>query len=306
MLALSTCWNSSRHTEGEELVQEIIEMGFDWIEVSHGLKISLLPGILKMAEAGKIKVCGLHNFCPSPVEVMIDAPDAYEFTSHRAFDRSRALDLTFKTIEMATRFGAGYVVVHMGSVPVAKFTRKLEDLAKAGAIHDREFVRLKLDMIRKRERIAPLYLKRAREALEQLGEQAEKHGVKIAVESRSAYEDVPNEREMELIMEEFAGPHIGYWHDFGHVQRKANLAVLDHGDWLGRMAKYLIGCHVHDVEWPARDHRVPLTAGGVDFPNLMEFVPKGAPLVWELSPRRRKETVLAQLPKWLELYGAWG
>ena len=78
------------------MVDEITGMGFDTIEISHGLKVSLLPGLQKAFKEGRMKVCGLHNFCPSPVELLIDAPDAYEFTSHRALERARALKLTLR------------------------------------------------------------------------------------------------------------------------------------------------------------------------------------------------------------------
>ena len=47
MIAFSTCWNSSRHNDGEEMIDEILELGFDTIEISHGLSIALLPGIKK-------------------------------------------------------------------------------------------------------------------------------------------------------------------------------------------------------------------------------------------------------------------
>src|SRR6187431_1760542 len=109
MLSFSTCWNSSRHQDGETMVDEILSLGVDTIEISHGLKVSLLPGIRKAFEAGRVKVSGVHNFCPSPVELMIDAPDAYEFTSHRPHDRERALALTLETIETAAQYQAKYV-----------------------------------------------------------------------------------------------------------------------------------------------------------------------------------------------------
>jgi hypothetical protein len=60
---------------------------------------------------------------------------------------------------------------------------------------------------------------------------------------------------------------------------------------------------LHDVEWPHRDHRVPLTAGGVDFDTLMPLVPRGRPVVWEISSRRRKQTIIEALPKWRERFG---
>ena len=47
MLSFSTCWNSHRHTDGGAMVDEILGMGFDTIEISHGLKVSLLPGVIR-------------------------------------------------------------------------------------------------------------------------------------------------------------------------------------------------------------------------------------------------------------------
>ncbi len=130
MIAFSTCWNSNRHTDGASVINEIIGLGFDSIEVSHGLKVSLLPGIQDAVHQGKVDVVGVHNFCPSPVEVMIDAPDCYEFTSHRSYDRKRSLDLTLTTLEHAASLGAKYAVIHMGSAPMKKVTPRLEELHK--------------------------------------------------------------------------------------------------------------------------------------------------------------------------------
>jgi sugar phosphate isomerase/epimerase len=286
------------------MVNEILEMGFDTIEISHGLKVSLLPGIIKSVKEGKVKVSGVHNFCPSPVELMIDAPDAYEFTGHRPHDRERALALTLKTIEFGAEVGARYVVVHLGSVPMKKMTPKLEELVKAGKIHSREYVDLKLKFVRIREQMGEFYINRAKEALAKIIEHAEQHQVMVAIESRSHFEQVPTEREMVSLMRELSSPTVGYWHDFGHVHRKHNLDLLDHAEWLERMVPYLIGCHFHDVIWPERDHRVPFQ-GTVPFNQLLPLVPPEKPIVWELSSRRKKEDICEALPKWKRRFPAW-
>ena len=44
MYSLSSCWNSNRHTDGRAMLREIRELGFDYAELSHGIRISLLPG----------------------------------------------------------------------------------------------------------------------------------------------------------------------------------------------------------------------------------------------------------------------
>lgn len=304
MLSFSTCWNSSRHTDGETMVDEILSLGVDTIEISHGLKVSLLPGIRKAYAEGRIKVSGVHNFCPSPVELMIDAPDAYEFTSHRPHDRDRAMALTLKTIETAASFHARYVVLHLGSVPMGTPSAKLAEMVRKGKLNNREYVREKLKMIKTRESLSRLYFGRAKEALAKIAEHAGKHGVPVAIESRSHYEQVPSEREMVELMAEVAGPWVGYWHDFGHVQLKANLSLLDHHQWLSKMSPYLLGCHLHDVIWPDQDHRVPFQ-GSVDFDKLLCLVPTDKPIVWELSHRRKKEDILLALPLFRAKYPAW-
>ena len=73
-------------------------------------------------------------------------------------------------------------------------------------------------------------------------------GIKLGVESRHCFEEIPNEREMLEVLDEFDVPHVGYWHDFGHVQVKHNLGFLDHVEWMSEVAPRLIGCHLHDTQ----------------------------------------------------------
>lgn len=304
MLSFSSCWNNARHTDGEAMIDEILDLGFRNIELSHGMTIAKLPGIRKAYQAGKFTCSGVHNYFPSPVEVMIDAPDAYEFTSHRSFDRSRALDMTLQTLEIAAEFKANYLVLHMGSVPLkpAKYTKRLTAMVADGKILDPEYNEAKITFIKKREKIAPLYFSRAIDALEQLVVKAEEYGIILAVESRSRYEDVPSEREMLHLQNHFKdNPWIGYWHDFGHVQLKHNIGLLDHVDWLKQISPHIIGGHIHDVEWPARDHRTPFT-GTLDYKTLLPFFPPDCPIIWELSPTRKTEEIKQALQVWRHVF----
>jgi sugar phosphate isomerase/epimerase len=303
MLSLSTSWLSPRHSEGREIAQEARELGFEYIEVSHGTKITQLPGLLDAVKASEIKISSLHNFCPAPIEVMIDAPDAFEFTAPRAWERERAISLTKRTIEMATRFGTDLVVVHIGSVPMKPITEQLEAIVSAGGLYSREFTELKLKLVTAREKASSEHLDRVRVALGQLLPECEKHRVRLGIETRSHYEQIPNQREMAVLMQEYRDcPWIGSWHDFGHVQRQANLALLDHEIYLSEIAPHLLGCHVHDVQWPARDHRTPLSTGGVAFEKLLPLVPRSVPLIWELAPSQKREQIVEALIAWNRLH----
>lgn len=300
MLAFSTCWNNSRHADGEKMIEEIVNLGFNHIELSHGMTIAKLPGIRRAFKRGLFKCCGVHNSFPAPVEVMIDAPDAYPYTSHRPADRQRALDMTLQSMETTAEFGAQYLVLHMGSVPMdpKKWTKKLTSMVSNGQFHTTAYSKAKIAMVKQREKVAPLYYHRAKETLAVLAEHAQTFGIQLAVESRSRYEDVPSEREMIQLQSTFIDhPAVGYWHDFGHVQLKHNLGLLNHNDWLSEMKPYIIGGHVHDVEWPARDHRVPFS-GTLDYSTLLSHFPEKCPLVWELSSTRQSDDIAQALNRW--------
>ena len=299
MLSLSTSWLSPRHREGRDMAAEARALGFEWIEVSHGTKISQLPGLLDAVKAGEIKVSSLHNFCPAPVEVMMDAPDAFEFTSPKPAERQRAVNLTRKTLEMATRFGTDRVVVHLGSVPMKSITLQLEELAVQGDLYSKEFTERKLRLVTMREEASKKHLDRVRAALDELIPECEKLGVRLGIETRSHYEQIPNQREMSLLLQEYYDcPWIGSWHDFGHVQRQANLALLDHEIYLREISPRLLGCHVHDVEWPAKDHRTPFSSGGVALAQLLPWVGREVPLIWEIAPSQKRESIAAALEAW--------
>ncbi len=307
MLAFSTCWNNANHQCGEKMIDEIIEMGFANIELSHGMTISKLPGIQQAYKEGKFQCSGVHNYFPAPLEVLIDAPDAFEFTSNDGYERSKTMKLTKQSLQVAAQFEARYLVLHMGSVPMRrdKWSNKLTEMAAEGDKDSDKFKKLRDKFIKKRAKYTKKYFARSLEALEILSDLAKEAGVPLAIESRSRYEDVPSEPEMRLLQEHFKdNPWIGYWHDFGHVQLKNNIDLLNHKEWLAEMEPHLIGCHLHDVIYPAKDHRVPF-AGELDFADLLSHVDPTKPLVWELSSSQKKEDVLSALAEWKKRFPAY-
>ncbi len=299
-LSFSTSWNSYRHTDGGKMLDEIADLGFEFAELSHGVRVSLLEGVEKALKKGRIKISSLHNFCPLPPEVTRSSPNCYEFTSHRSPERERAYRLTCQTIDFAVRFGADRVVMHLGHVPMGRDMEKLKQLVSAGALFSRKFARTKIVMVRRRERLGRFYLQRAKEYLGRVLEYAAEKNVMLGIESREAFEEIPTERELARLLEDFGAERAGYWHDFGHVQIKHHLGLLDHAEWLAHAAPRLVGCHVHDTQWPAKDHRAPFT-GRIDFERLIPMLPGGVPRVFELNPKVKREDILLAREKWMRL-----
>lgn len=281
------------------MLREIVDLGFNRVELGHGIRISLMPGIQKMFQSGEVKFSSLHNFCPLPVEVLGASPDCYQFSSANPSERERAIKQTFQTIDFAQRFGAPFVVLHLGEVRMRPATDSLIALAKKGKLLSRKYVREKIRAVQKREASAPPYLSRVKDCLRRVVDYAASKNVKLGIEGRRGYEEIPSERELLALLDEMNSPQLGYWHDFGHIQIKENLAFLDHAEWLRTIAPCTIGCHVQDCVWPAQDHQPPFM-GDVDLPGLVPFLPNDCQLVWEISPRKTANEIRDSVIRWKE------
>jgi sugar phosphate isomerase/epimerase len=290
MYSFSTCWNSSRHTDGRAMLREIRELGFDHAELSHGVRISLMPGILEAVDAGEIKISTLHNFCPLPVGVEKASPNLYEFSAENPRDRELALKHTLKTFEFAARVKASLVVLHLGSMDLKDYGGKLAEMLERGEKDSPKFQKLVAEAEIKREARKEKFFERTKEMLRQLLPEAEKRGLKLGCENREAVEELPLENDFKLFFREFNSPNIVYWHDTGHAQIKENLGFINHRVHLESLREKLAGFHVHDVQFPARDHCAPGT-GMIDFAALKPFVKPEHIKVFELSPSLPVEAV---------------
>src|SRR5512147_2129406 len=151
MYSFSTCWNSHRHSDGRAMLREIRDLGFTHAELSHGTRISLLPGILEAVDAGEIQISSLHNFCPLPMGVTYAAPNLYQFSAERQRERELAERYTLKTIEFAARVKAPAVVLHSGSIEMKSYTDKLLDMVGRGDKESPKYAKLCTELDEKRE-----------------------------------------------------------------------------------------------------------------------------------------------------------
>jgi sugar phosphate isomerase/epimerase len=281
------------------MLAEIWELGIRRVELSHGIRLSLLQGIADFLRDHDMVITSVHNFCPLPLEVFHASPDCLLCTSPDSTERKRAQKHTLATIDQAARFGARYVILHLGFVPMHDATRRLAKLIYRGEIFGRGFVQTKLRAARQREK-TDLY-PRVRDWLLPVIEHAKQAGIRLGIENRIEVHAFPNEAEFKKLFDDFKEPVVGYWHDFGHAQVREHLTLQDHAEWLQGVASRLVGCHVHDVIYPDRDHRIPFT-GTVPFKELFPLIPSHVPLVWELSPTAQPEAIHTGLQKWRELF----
>ncbi len=266
------------------MLREIRELGFEYAELSHGIRISLMPGIMEAVSAGEIKISTLHNFCPLPVGVTQPSPNLYEFSSDRERDRELAIKHTVNTLEFAQRLGAPLVVLHFGSMDLKDYTGKLKELLARGEQESPKFQKLVVEAKAAREAKKKKFYDRSRETLKHLLTESKYRGIKFGIEIREAVEELPIESDFKSLLEEFPAPNVYYWHDVGHAQVKQDLGFINHTQHLASLADRLAGFHLHDVKAPARDH-FPPGGGHIDFAALKPFVKPEHIKVFELSPK---------------------
>jgi len=302
MYSLSTCWNSHRHTDGRAMLREIRDLGFEYAELSHGIRISLLPGIFEAVDAGEIKISTLHNFCPLPIGVNQANPNLFRFSSFDTRERENAWRYSLKTLETARRLNAKLVVLHLGSLDMKDYTDKLIGMVAAGQQQTAKYEKLCAEAIDRRELKKEKHLRLVHEILGRLAAEAEGLGVKLGIENREALEEIPLESDFTLFLKEFSSPTICYWHDTGHAQIKENLGFIHHAMHLGSLAHRLAGFHIHDVQFPARDH-CPPGSGMINFDSLKTMVKPEHIKVFELNPGVAVEELKQGVH---HLKGIWG
>jgi sugar phosphate isomerase/epimerase len=285
------------------MLREIRSLGFEWAELSHGIRISLLPGILEAVDGGEIKISSLHNFCPLPIGVNHAAPNLYLFSSPDSREREAAYKHSARTIETAARLKAAAVVLHLGCIEMKDYTAKLLDWVARGQKETPKYAALCEKVVASWEEKKDRYAQFANEMLERLARLAEDRGVQLGIENRQALEELPLDSDIDVLLREFNRPGIGYWHDCGHAQIKDNLGFINHRAHLEALSPRLLGLHVHDVAFPGRDHCAP-GQGTIDFAALKPLLKPGHIKVFELSPNLSVEEVVKGVAHIHQLWGA--
>lgn len=283
------------------MVEEMVGLGFKQIELSHGIRISLVPGILKAVEEGLVKISSVHNFCPLPNSVQHAAPNLYEPSTVDKREMRLWDQYTTQTLDFAVKVGANRIVMHSGSTwyffssPETKLEKWIEEskIKVVDLLGSKAFEKRRDRAIKRVRKASKDSMARIVKSYERAIPWAKERDLKLCLENREGIEEMPIDADYADFLEGLSEPeHLGYWHDTGHAQIKHQLGLLDHREHLIAMADRLAGFHLHDVSESGRDHQEPGT-GTIDFKMIAEFVRPEHTLVLELSPRLTTEQVLA-------------
>ncbi len=287
MISFSTCWNATRNHSGSKIIQEIKELGFDWVEVNFQVSTAKFEEIRKFRQQKQIQVSSLHNVAPMP-----DGFDPH--TVHKAFPLNSAddsfskksIELTKNTIDNAQTLGAKAVVIHLGETWLEEILNLEQEYIKAKMKKESEpdqLDELKNKLIQERKKISEEGTEKIIQALQELISYAQDKNINLGFENRYYYSQFPTIEEMQIILREFPNSNVGLWLDLGHQATLEYLGFIEKNAYLKKFGHRLIGTHLMDCS-KVYDHRAPGT-GDIDYSLLKNYFKEDTLKVLELGTK---------------------
>jgi len=269
--ALSTMWAIGRFPGLGAFFAAAGELGFDRVELNHAVTPAMLEGV----SLEGVRIASIHEPCPAEISVHDLQDRDWLVSSPDEDNRRRAVAIARRSIDLARSIGAGVVVIHVGRVNLDPALQKaVVETYGQGPSGAPEHRRAK-DLLREaRADRAEVHMRSVRRSLLELAGYASGRGVRLGVENRDHYPEIPLADELDDLLSADFGDAVGYWHDVGHAQVLENLGFGAHRDWLRRFGDRILGVHLHDVDG-IRDHRAA-GQGGMDWDMVAGGIPEGA------------------------------
>jgi len=202
-----------------------------------------------------------------------------------------------RSIDLARELGAQVVIVHPGQIDIDPAQdaapRALYDAGKADTP---EYAEATERLVRARAAQAGANLQAVCRSMIELAEYAAKAGIRLGLENRYHYFEIPLPDELDILLDLGYEEVIGYWHDVGHAQTLQHLGFGTHEEWLRRFGPRIIGVHLHDIVG-LEDHSAA-GLGQIDWDMVARHLPSTALRTCEFRPRNSPLQV-ADGARWL-------
>ncbi|MCJ7722512.1 MAG: sugar phosphate isomerase/epimerase [Anaerolineales bacterium] len=276
--SFSTMWANKKFPALDDFFTAARQMGFAKVELNHQINSAMLAGI----ELDHYQFSSIHEPCPADISTeTLKARDWLVSSPDEACRRQGVASIK-RSIDLAKELSAGAVVMHSGSIQAdGSLEINLRALFEAGRSHSQEYSEIKNRMADIRGARAGICLESVKQSLMELLEYARRFSVRLGLENRYHYFDIPNLDEMGVLLSLAEPEQLGFVYDVGHAQALARLGFYSHEEWLQRYSARMIGVHLHDVIGIA-DHYAP-GLGEVDFDRLAAYLPADAFRTCELQ-----------------------
>jgi len=278
--ALSTMWWDKDRDTAQDFCQKGRQLGFARFELNHQIP----PEDLMAFQTDKYHVGSVHDPCPAVVPNKQLELEDRQLTSLDKHLRQDAIDTVKRSIEIAYELGSRSVVIHPGRITGDhSLDDQLRAMFRNGLKNSPDYVLLRERTITDRRDRSKPHLDCLVDSLQDIACFAADTGVCLALENRYHYYEVPVFEEMQLLMETFTQPWIGWQLDIGHIQAHEVLGLMSFQEWLEHFGKRIIGVHWHDVIGIV-DHQAPGT-GEVDFSHVAKYIPASAIHTLEINKK---------------------
>lgn len=292
IVSLSTMWAQGRFQRLAEFAAAARRLGFSHIELSYIVPPEWLA---ELPDLNGIAVSSVHAPCPWTDASNGQPSSDLSLCSLDESERAEAVRFTWATIDLAAQAGAKAVVVHMGHVgDHVEQERQLRHWYEQGLAQSSEYREAQELLREQRAQEQDAYRDAALRSLLELAPHAADRGVRLGLENRVYYHELPSLEEMGLLLEAADPQVVGFWYDVGHAEMLHRLGFTPHQEWFRRYRDRLIGTHIHDVHI-IRDHHVP-GAGEVPWELVAQGLPESALRVCEIDQGNDEERMQGVLP----------
>jgi len=291
VIGLSTVWTSGAARSGDDLLSPILDLGFTAVELEYRITEQLYQEIIPRIRGNEIQILSIHNYFPVPPILPPEraSGDCFSLSSLDREERAKGVFYTSRTIEHAHDLGAQAVVLHLGRVETDLPRNGLQQLYREGTWEAEGAELLQREREARGQKRDP-HLDALLFSLDRIVKRAEKLGVALGIENRYYFQEMPDKEEIGIILEQFRGAPIGYWHDTGHAAVFETLGILQHEELLQRYAPHLVGIHLHDA-LKLDDHKPP-GKGEIAFEMIKKYIPEGAIKIMEIHPPAKGQEIV--------------
>jgi sugar phosphate isomerase/epimerase len=267
-VALSTMWGIGQFDHLADFFAAGQQIGVQQFELNHKVNSAMLAGL----DLTRYCIGSVHEPCPADISAgtlddrnwLISAPDEER--------RRQGVRAVQRSIDLARELGARAVVVHAGKVDVdSQLEKTLWRLFEAGQAQTPPYNEAKDRLMTARAAQAEANLEAVQRSLVELAEYAGRLGIRLGIENRYHYREIPSWDELGRLLEAVGDERVGFWYDVGHAHALERLGFYAHEAWLQRYASRMIGVHLHDVIG-LKDHQAP-GSGEVDWKLVANYLP---------------------------------
>lgn len=284
--SLSTMWAIKNYPNLDDFFAIAKHLGFHKIELNHQVNSTMLSQV----NLDHTQFSSVHEPCPAdiPMKDLVDRD--WLISSADKASRKRGVESVRRTIKLAHELGAPTVVIHCGNVTSdMELERKLRVLFESDARETDEYHKIKSRVVQLRTGLVMPRLQAIKVSLNELIEYADQFKVKLGLENRYHFMDIPSIDEMGELLNLADASRLGFIYDVGHAQALDRLGFYAHEDWLNRYSSRMFGAHLHDVIG-VTDHYAP-GLGEIDFKTIAKFLPENSFRTCELLPGNTLEQV---------------